>query len=131
MINRKKLIVAFLTAMFVLTLIFPLMGMAAAESGAQSPSRYDRIVDHIAKEKGISTEEAKSQFDAKLSKIAKKKGITLEELKQQIAEGKFHKGRKKPLDEAKLKEIAEKKGITVEELKQRMNKYHCNDAKTQ
>ncbi len=38
-----------------------------------------------------------------------------------MAEGKFRKGPRKPLDEAKLKEIAEKKGITVEELKKQIS----------
>lgn len=129
MISRFKLIVLSLTVMFVLALAFPLFSMAAAENAVPAPSCYDKMITRIVQEKGISVDEAKVQLDAKLSEIAKKKGISLEELKKQMAEGKFHKGHHKPLDEAKLKEIAKKKGITVEELKQRINQRHSDKAK--
>lgn len=128
MINKTKLIAASLTVVFVMTLAFPFLAIGATENSTQSPSCYDKIIEKIAQEKGITKEEAKTQFEAKLSEIAKKKGITVEELKKQLAEGKLHKKHRKPLNEAKLKEIAEKKGITVEELKQRMNKHHCDNA---
>ncbi|MGI6449118.1 MAG: hypothetical protein ACOX3R_02160 [Desulfitobacteriia bacterium] len=121
MINRTKLIAVSLTVIFTLTLAFPLLGMAATENSVQNPPCYDKIIERIAKEKGISKEEAKAQFEAKLTEIAKKKGITVEELKKQMADGKFRKGHRKPLDEAKLKELAKKKGITVEELKKQLS----------
>jgi|GEM_PF-1943528 len=119
MINRTRLIAVSLTVIFILTLAFPFSGIAAADNSVQDPPCYEKIIERIAKEKGISKEEAKAQFEAKLAEIAKKKGITVEELKKQMAEGKFPKGHRKPLDEAKLEELAKKKGITVEELKKR------------
>lgn len=99
------------------------MGIAASDDVTDSSPRYERIIEEIAKEKGISKEEAKVIFEAKLSKIAEKKGITVEKLKKQIAEGKFRKSCRKPMDEAKLKEIAKKRGITVEELKKKLTEY--------
>lgn len=96
------------------------MGIGATQN-TTTPSCYEKIIDKISQEKGISKEEAKAQFDAKLSEIAKKNGITVDQLKQKMTEGKCRKGIRKPLDEAKLKEIAEKKGITVEELKKQIS----------
>lgn len=128
MINKKKLISFSLTVALALNLSFPILGIAATENNTQSPSCYEKIIEKISEEKGISKEEAKTQFEAKLKEIAQKKGITVEELKKQMEEGKFHRGHGK-LDEAKLKEIAKKKGITVEELKQRMSKGSCDKEK--
>ncbi|AHF09329.1 MULTISPECIES: hypothetical protein [Dehalobacter] len=107
------------------------MAIAATEQNSpnvQSPSCYDKMIDRISQEKGISKEEAKVRLEAKLKEIAQKKGITVEELKKRMAEGKCCKGHGK-MDEAKLKEIAEKKGITVEELKQRIEEHHSNKEK--
>lgn len=124
MINKTKLIAASLTVVFAFVVAFPGLGLGATEKSMQSPSCYEKIVERMVKEKGISKEEAQAKLDAKLSEIAKQKGITVEELKKQMAEGKWGKGRHKPLDEAKLKEIAEKKGITVEELKKQIAERH-------
>jgi len=124
MINKTKLIAGSLTVVFALVLALPVLGLGATEKSTQSPSCYEKIIERIAQEKGISKEEAQAKLDAKLSEIAKQKGITVDELKKQMAEGKWGKGRHKPLDEAKLKEIAEKKGITVEELKKRIAERH-------